>query len=197
MDTAFLDPCLHMWTKNVVKLVDESLYQGRVAEQLLFDSKRKVGVEIITDSEPLLDSIGSTKQVEKKMLREVMQDMKEKLSDWEVENFRCVVCKKFQFEDVVITHFLQQFVDLQTLSTEDFCIISCLYIWWFDSIPDDRWQTFTSKPRATNAANNPSHNRVTVGHLFWISEFSVIHSVLTTFIIFLWYQCLLFRIPTV
>ena len=62
-------------TKNVVKLVDKSMYQGRVVEQLLFDSKRKVGVEILTDSEPLLDSIGSTKQVEVKMMREVIEEI--------------------------------------------------------------------------------------------------------------------------
>ena len=74
------------------------MYQGRVLEQLLFDGKRKIGVEILTDSEPLLDSIGSTKQVEKKMMREVIDEMKEKLEDGDVENFRWLSTKRMVAE---------------------------------------------------------------------------------------------------
>ncbi len=81
-------------TKNLVKLVDESMYQASIVEQVLFGGKKKVEVEIVTDSKPLLDSIASTKQVETKMMRPVITDMKEKLVDKSVKSFDWLETKK-------------------------------------------------------------------------------------------------------
>ena len=81
-------------TKNLVKLVDESMYQASIVEQVLFGGKKKVEVEIVTDSKPLLDSIASTKQVETKMMRPVITDMKEKVVDKSVKSFDWLETKK-------------------------------------------------------------------------------------------------------
>ena len=75
------------------RLVDDSRYQASVLDQLLFDDKKKVSVEIVTDSEPLLDSIGSTKQIEEKMLCDTIQDMKNMLEDRSIDNFRWISTK--------------------------------------------------------------------------------------------------------
>ena len=66
-------------TKNMVKLMDETLYQANIIEQVLFDKHMKVEVKIVTDNKPLLESKASLKQVESKMMQEVIADMKEKL----------------------------------------------------------------------------------------------------------------------
>ena len=59
--------------------MDETLYQANIIEQVLFDKNTKVEVKIVTDNKPLLESKASLKQVESKMMREVIADMKEKL----------------------------------------------------------------------------------------------------------------------
>ena len=66
-------------TRNMVKLMDETLYQANIIEQVLFDKNKKVEVKIVTDNKPLLEPKASLKQVESKMMREVIGDMKEKL----------------------------------------------------------------------------------------------------------------------
>ena len=66
-------------TRNMVKLMDETLYQANIIEQVLFDKNTKVEVKIVTDNKPLLESKASLKQVESKIMREVIADMKEKL----------------------------------------------------------------------------------------------------------------------
>ena len=65
----------------MLKLMDEILYQTNVIEQVLLNKNKKLEVKIVTDNKPLLDSIASSKQVESKMLREVIADMKEKLME--------------------------------------------------------------------------------------------------------------------
>ena len=66
-------------TRNMVKLMDETLYQANIIEQVLFDKNTKVEVKIVTDNKPLLESKASLKQVESKVMQEVIADMKEKL----------------------------------------------------------------------------------------------------------------------
>ena len=63
------------------------MYQASIVEQVLFGGNKKVEIEIVTDSKPFLDLIGSTKQVETKMMRPVITDMKEKLVDKRVKSF--------------------------------------------------------------------------------------------------------------
>ena len=47
----------------------------------------KLPVMLFTDSKPLLESISSTKQVEERLLRNTLTDMKEKLEDTSVESY--------------------------------------------------------------------------------------------------------------
>ena len=55
-----------------------------LVEILLYgDYQRWMNVKIITDSEPTLESIGSTKQIDRKQLRGMVTEMKEKLTDGE------------------------------------------------------------------------------------------------------------------
>ena len=56
--------------------------------------EKKVEVKIFTDSKPLLDSVASSKQVEKKMMRLVIADMKERLIDGSVGSYRWIETKR-------------------------------------------------------------------------------------------------------
>ena len=51
-------------------------------------------VRILTDSEPTLESIASTKQIERKGLRMVVQEMKDKLRDGEIDSYQWVSTKQ-------------------------------------------------------------------------------------------------------
>ena len=67
-------------TRNIMKLVDTSVYLGEQLSALLFgDVACTVPLNVYTDSKPLLDSIASTKQVEERLLRNTMTDLKKKL----------------------------------------------------------------------------------------------------------------------
>ena len=72
-------------TLAMTKLIDELVYMARQEEILLFgDYKKRIPVRVLTDSEPTLESIASTKQIERKGLRMTVQEMKEKLRDGEI-----------------------------------------------------------------------------------------------------------------
>ena len=51
-------------------------------------------VKVFTDNRPLLESIASSKQVENKMMREVIADMKEKLMEKKVNAYEWIETKK-------------------------------------------------------------------------------------------------------
>ena len=51
-------------------------------------------VRVLTDSEPTLESIASTKQIERKGLRMTVQEMKEKLRDSEKKSYQWVSTKQ-------------------------------------------------------------------------------------------------------
>merc|ERR1712082_462906 len=53
-----------------------------------------MNVRILTDSEPTLESIASTKQIERKALRMVVQEMKEQLRDGDINSYQWVSSKK-------------------------------------------------------------------------------------------------------
>ena len=75
-------------TRNLIKLVDDSVYLAKGVEQLIFgDNGGKVPVKLFTDSRPTLESIASSKQVERKLLRNAVTDLKEKLIEKEVESY--------------------------------------------------------------------------------------------------------------
>ena len=75
-------------TRNLTKLVDDSVYLAKSIEQLIFGEKGgKIPVKLFTDSKPTLESIASSKQVERKLLRNAVADLKEKLVQNEVESY--------------------------------------------------------------------------------------------------------------
>ena len=75
-------------TRNVMTLVDTSVYLAEQLATLLFgDVRYKIPLRVYTDSKPLLDSIASTKQVEQRLLRNKMADLKQKLLDKSVTAF--------------------------------------------------------------------------------------------------------------
>ena len=76
-------------TRNVMKLVDDSKYLADRLEELLFGEtpSNKIPVKLYTDSKPTLESIASTKQVERKLLRNCVSDLKTKLEDNSVQSY--------------------------------------------------------------------------------------------------------------
>ena len=82
-------------TLAVTKLIDELVYIARQVEILLFgDYRKRMPVRIMTDSEPTLESIASTKQIERKGLRVTVQEMKEKLLEGEIESYQWLSTKE-------------------------------------------------------------------------------------------------------
>ena len=62
---------------------------------LLFgDYKQRIPVRIFTDSEPTLESIASTKQIERKSLRMTVQEMKERLIEGDVRSYQWIPTKE-------------------------------------------------------------------------------------------------------
>ena len=77
------------------KMIDELVYMARHVEILLFgDYRKRMPVRVLTDSEPTLESIASTKQIERKGLRMTVQEMKEKLRDGEIKSYQWISTKQ-------------------------------------------------------------------------------------------------------
>merc|ERR1712240_31543 len=71
------------------KLLDKVTYIARQLEILLFGEYRKrLPVRVMTDSEPTLESIVSTRQIERKGLRITVQEMMEKLMEGEIVSYQ-------------------------------------------------------------------------------------------------------------
>ena len=68
--------------------MDDAIYAARQVEALYFgDYKRRIKVRLFTDSEPTLESIASSKQVERKTLRPTIVDLKERLVDKDIHSY--------------------------------------------------------------------------------------------------------------
>ena len=75
-------------TINISKMMNDAIYAARQVETLYFgDYRRRVKVRIFTDSEPTLESIASSKQVERKTLRPTILDLKERLVDRDIHSY--------------------------------------------------------------------------------------------------------------
>merc|ERR1711955_38878 len=82
-------------TLAMTKMIDELVYMSRHVEILLYgDYRKRMNVTIITDSEPTLESIASTRQIERKGFRMVVQEMKDKLRDGEIDSYQWVSMKQ-------------------------------------------------------------------------------------------------------
>ena len=65
------------------------MYIARQVEILSFgDYRKRLPVRIMTDSEPTLESIASTKQIKRKGLCMTVQEMKEKLMEGEIKSYQ-------------------------------------------------------------------------------------------------------------
>ena len=61
-------------------MIHEATYTARQIKTLFYgDYDQRIPVKIFTDSEPTLESVASTKQIERKSLRMTVQELKEKL----------------------------------------------------------------------------------------------------------------------
>ena len=82
-------------TRAADKLIDDSIYLARMLNEIYSGEKsmKQIPVVIYSDSEPLIESIHSTKPVERKTIRHVIQGMKDNLSRGEVKEFRWVDTK--------------------------------------------------------------------------------------------------------
>ena len=85
-------------TRNLYKLADDAVFFATQLGQLLFGKAIKdsmaLSVGLFTDSKTLLDSISSTKQVEERLLRNTITDLKEKLEDNSVEFYSWLETKE-------------------------------------------------------------------------------------------------------
>ena len=81
-------------TRNFLKLMDTAVYLSQQLSVLIFgDTGYRIPVQIYTDSKPLLDSISSTKQVEQRLLRNTLTDLKKKLEEQFVSQYSWIDTK--------------------------------------------------------------------------------------------------------
>ena len=70
------------------KLVEDEVFAESEIEMLLYgDYRKRIPIHLYTDSEGSLESIVSSKQVERKSLCNVVQDLKERLIDGEISSY--------------------------------------------------------------------------------------------------------------
>merc|ERR1711984_64939 len=71
-------------TRSLMRVVDDTMCLARQISILL---NTEIEVRLFTDSRPLLESIGSSRQVEEKTLRQSIASLKQNLEDAEVQRF--------------------------------------------------------------------------------------------------------------
>ena len=82
-------------TLDMSKLVDEITYMAMQIETIMFgDYEQRMPVRIYTDSEPLLESIASSRQIERKNLRMTVQGLKERLMEGDVKLYQWISTKE-------------------------------------------------------------------------------------------------------
>ena len=75
-------------TLNVLTMVEDAIFAARQLEILMFgEYKKRMKVRIFTDSEPTLESIASSKHIERKSLILTVTDLKERLLDGEIYSY--------------------------------------------------------------------------------------------------------------
>ena len=68
-----------------MKMMEDAVFAARQVEILIFgDYRRRIKVRLFTDLEPILESIASSKQIERKTLRLTVVDLKERFVDEDV-----------------------------------------------------------------------------------------------------------------
>ena len=68
--------------------MDDAIFAARQIETLYYgEYKRRIKVRLFTDSEPSLESIASSRQVERKTLRPTILDLKERLVERDIQSY--------------------------------------------------------------------------------------------------------------
>ena len=68
--------------------MEDEIFVARQIETLYYgDYRKRMKVRLFTDSEPTLESIASSRQVERKTLRHTIVDLKERLVDREIYTY--------------------------------------------------------------------------------------------------------------
>ena len=110
-------------TLAMSKLLDEVIYIARQVEILLFgDYRKRLPVRVMTDSEPTLESIASTRQIERKGLRMTVQEMKEKLIEGEIVSYQWLSTKEMWADG--LTKEMEMAEGLRNLLKEGRCKIA-------------------------------------------------------------------------
>ena len=82
-------------TLNMATMIEDAIYTARQVEILLFgDYRRRMKVRLFTDSEATLESIASSKQIDRKTLQMTVVDLKERLVDGEVFSYSWLPTEK-------------------------------------------------------------------------------------------------------
>ena len=69
-------------------MMDNTIFAARQIETLYYgDYRKRMKVRLFTDSEPTLESIASSRQVERKTLRHTIMDLKKRLVDREIYTY--------------------------------------------------------------------------------------------------------------
>ena len=70
-------------------MLEDAVFAARQIETLMFGGyERMISIHLITDSEGTLESIASTKQVDRMSIHMVIQDLKERLMDKEISSYQ-------------------------------------------------------------------------------------------------------------
>ena len=105
------------------KLLYEVTYIAGQLEILLFgDYRKRLPVRIMTDSEPTLESIASTKQIERKGLWMTVQEMKEKLMEGGIKSDQWLSMKEMWAGR--LTKEIEMAEGLRNLLKEGKCMIA-------------------------------------------------------------------------
>ena len=73
---------------NISKKMEDAIFAARQLEILMFrDYRKRMKVRLFTDSEATLESIASSKQIERKTLRLTVTDLKERLVDGDIHSY--------------------------------------------------------------------------------------------------------------
>ena len=73
---------------NIAKMMDDAVYAARQVETLYFgDYRKRIKVRLFTDSEATLESIASSKQIERKNLRLTVVDLKDRLVERDIYSY--------------------------------------------------------------------------------------------------------------
>ena len=69
-------------------MLDDAIFAARQIEILYYgDYKKRIKVRLFTDSDLTLESIASSRQVERKTLRPTILDLKERLVDKDIQSY--------------------------------------------------------------------------------------------------------------